>query len=89
MSIKQPKPVGPTAFRGPHRRRYSVEQFALAYNVSRAKVVEWVEKGFLGCRKRGRRDEQSKQYVIREHNRLYFEKVNGCPSNPKTRLPLE
>lgn len=83
-----PQPKCPVPFRGPCRRCYSVAEFATAYNVSRAKVVEWVEKGFLGCRKRGRREEQTGQYTITERDRVNMERFFGEPSNPKTRLPL-
>lgn len=86
--IKLPEPQGPVAFKGPYRRKYSVEQFALAYNLAESKVVELIERGFLGAVHRGRREEQTGSYVIRELDRLRMEKWFGEPSNPKTKLPL-
>lgn len=67
-------------FRGPRRPRYTVEQFAAAYEVPVERVQLWIDKGFLQC-DRKRRD------GITEHGRLHMERYYGPPANPKSTLP--
>jgi len=88
MSRKPPEPVGPCAFRGPHRRRYTPQQLGAAYNVEPALVIRWIQGGFLDCRRRGRKEEQTGNYQISERDRMNMIRFSGSPEHPKTRLPL-
>lgn len=87
--IPQPKPTGPVAFRGPRRRRYTVVEFARCYNLTTEKVVEWIQRGFLGAVHKGRREEATGKYMIGERDRLNMIRWFGSPENPKTKLPLD
>lgn len=87
--IRLPELQGPTTFKGPFRRRYSVEQFAASYIVSEAMVVMWIERGFLGAVHKGRCEEATGDYIILERHRLDMVRWFGSPDNPKTKLPIQ
>ena len=65
------------AFIGPKQDIYTALQLANAYEVTEARVLLWLRRGYL----RGRPS------IITHHDVLVMRKYHGDPDNPKSSLP--